>query len=99
MTNRKLVLEWVQAMLGFDWYSCRITRTTPITATTGIRQISKVFSLECDADFKFDRTFMAWLEKDARRTMGGAADDWLRRKQKAGWPLAASSSLLNGSPP
>ena len=68
-------------MKGFDWHADLISRATPITRTyrntQNVRRFSKV---QCGADFKFVRPFMAWLKDGTGRTMGEAADEWLRRK-------------------
>jgi len=69
---------------SFDWHRDEITRTTPIDE--GYRQTQRVrrfFRRECGDDFKFDRQFMAWLKDGSTRTMGDAADEWLRRRAVA----------------
>ncbi|WP_280940340.1 DUF6434 domain-containing protein [Mesorhizobium sp. LNHC221B00] len=35
---------------------------------------------ECGDAFRFDRPFMAWLEDGRGKTMGDAADEWIRRQ-------------------
>jgi hypothetical protein len=39
----------------------------------------RFFKTECGDGFKLDRTFMAWLKDGKEKTMGEAADEWLRR--------------------
>lgn len=38
------------------------------------------FIRECGDAFRFDRPFMAWLKDGVEKTMGDAADEWLRRQ-------------------
>ncbi|WP_245264911.1 DUF6434 domain-containing protein [Mesorhizobium opportunistum] len=35
---------------------------------------------ECGDAFRFDRPFMAWLKDGREKTMGDAADEWIRRQ-------------------
>ncbi len=65
---------------AFDWHADPITRATPIDAAyRNTQNVRRFFRRECGAAFKFDRPFMAWLKNGARKTMGDAADEWLRR--------------------
>ncbi len=41
-----------------------------------------LFKAQCGDDFKFDRSFMAWLKDGSAKTMGVAADEWLRRRAR-----------------
>lgn len=67
-------------MAPFDWHRDRITRSTPIIANyRNTQNVRRFFTAECGSHFKFDRSFMAWLKDGAARTMGDAADEWLRR--------------------
>jgi hypothetical protein len=72
---------------SFDWHGGQITRATPITKSyRNTQMVRRFFKAECGNDFKFDRTFMAWLKNGKEKTMGDAADEWLRRaaiKRKA----------------
>jgi Domain of unknown function (DUF6434) len=68
-------------MASFDWHSEKITRSTPITASyRNTQNVRRFFKAQCGDAFKFDRAFMAWLKSGTPRTMGEAADEWLRRK-------------------
>lgn len=68
-------------MAAFDWHGGRITRATAITRTyRNTQNARRFFKAECGEDFRFDRPFMAWLKDGAEKTMGDAADEWLRRK-------------------
>ena len=70
-------------MAGFDWHGGAITRATPITKSyRNTQNVRRFFKTECGSAFKFDRPFMAWLKDGADKTMGDAADEWLRRKVK-----------------
>jgi len=67
-------------MKAFDWHADPITRATPITRSyRNTQNARRFFRSQCGADFKFDRPFMAWLKDGAPKTMGDAADEWLRR--------------------
>lgn len=45
-------------------------------------KVRRFFKAECGEDFKFDRPLMARLKEGGGKTMGGAADEWLRRKAR-----------------
>ena len=67
-------------MTAFDWHAHAISRATPITKSyRNTQNVRRFFKAECGDDFKFDRPFMAWLKDGSPRTMGDAADEWLRR--------------------
>jgi Domain of unknown function (DUF6434) len=67
--------------MAFDWHSSEITRQTPLTKSyRNTQNVRRFFKAECGDDFKFDRAFMAWLKTAVGRTMGDAADEWLRRQ-------------------
>lgn len=67
-------------MLPFDWHSDRITRATQITVSyRNTQNVRRFFKAECGRQFRFDRPFMAWLRDGSQKTMGDAADEWLRR--------------------
>jgi len=72
-------------MKSFDWHSDPIARRTPITkAYRNTQNVRRFFRAQCGDRFKFDRSFMAWLKSGTNKTMGDAADEWLRREiQKA----------------
>jgi len=66
---------------ALDWHGDPITRNTLITKTyRNTQNVRRFFRAECGAHFKFDRPFMAWLKTRIRKTMGDAADAWLRRE-------------------
>jgi hypothetical protein len=67
-------------MAPFDWHGGAITRATPITSSyRNTQNVRRFFRAECGAAFNFDRPLMAWLKDGAEKTMGDAADEWLRR--------------------
>ncbi len=74
-------------MKSFDWHADPISRSTVIAKSyRNTQNVRRFFIKECGAAFKFDRPFMAWLKDGVEKTMGDAADEWLRReaeKQKA----------------
>ncbi len=67
--------------MAFDWHSDAITRDTPITKSyRNTQNVRRFLKAECGETFKFDRPFMAWLKEGSGKTMGDAADEWLRRQ-------------------
>lgn len=67
-------------MGSFNWHSEMITRATPITKSyRNTQNVRRFFKSECGDAFRFDRPFMAWLKNGTQKTMGDAADEWLRR--------------------
>ena len=71
-------------MAAFDWHANPITRATPITKSyRNTQNVRRFFKAQCGDDFKFDHPFMAWLKGATDKTMGDAADEWLRRKWQA----------------
>jgi len=73
--------SWVN-MEKFDWHCDPIFRTTPVTSTYKNTQNVRRFLIEeCGENFRFDRSFMAWIKNGEAKTMGDVADEWLRRKQ------------------
>ena len=70
-------------MDAFDWHCDRITRRTPISKTyRNTQNVRRFFKAQCGDHFKFDRPFMAWLKSVRNKTMGDAADEWLRRQAR-----------------
>ncbi|MBB6253467.1 DUF6434 domain-containing protein [Nitrospirillum iridis] len=73
-------------MTSFDWHADPVGRDTPITPSYRATQnVRRFFRRECGDDFRFDRSFMAWMKAAAlgqgnARTMGEAADEWRRRQ-------------------
>lgn len=69
-------------MQGFDWHSDPIARKTPITPSyRNTQNVRRFFRSQCGPDFKFDRPFMEWVKSNIGRTMGDAANEWLKRKR------------------
>ena len=68
-------------MKPFDWHAAPISRATAITKSyRNTQNVRRFFIKECGGAFKFDRPFMARLKNSAEKTMGEAADEWLRRE-------------------
>jgi len=66
---------------AFDWHSGNITRSTPITPTyRSTQKVRRFFIAECGPTFRFDVPFMAWIREGTGKTMGDAADEWLRTR-------------------
>ncbi len=69
-------------MTVVDWHKNEITRTVPITSSyRNTQNVRRFFRAECGEHFKFDRPFMAWLIDGTPKTMGDAADEWLKSDQ------------------
>ena len=69
-------------MAAFDWHSGEINRATEITGSyRSTQKVRRFFKAECGQNFKFDRSFMAWLQSAKGKTMGDAVDEWHRRKE------------------
>jgi Domain of unknown function (DUF6434) len=72
-------------MRQFDWHSHSITRQTPITQSyRNTQNVRRYFTAQCGSEFRFDRPFMAWMKSATGKTMGDAADEWLRRQKEPG---------------
>jgi hypothetical protein len=70
-------------MAAFDWHSGEITPATPITKSyRSTQKVRRFFRAECGEDFKFDRSFMAWMKAAVGQTMGDAVAEWRRRRAK-----------------
>ncbi len=68
-------------MAAFDWHSGTMTRDRAVDRNyRNTQMVRRFFRAQCGADFKFDRAFMAWLKDDTAKTLGEAADEWLRRQ-------------------
>jgi hypothetical protein len=64
-----------------DWHTAPIDRATPVDAGTRCTQnVRRFFRAECGPDCKFNRAFMAYMKDGTPKTMGEAADEWLRRQ-------------------
>jgi hypothetical protein len=69
-------------MRRFDWHSDTITRETSVsTSYCNTQNVRRFFKAECGDHFKFDRAFMGWLKDGRPKTMGYAADQWIRRSR------------------
>ncbi|MEO8384458.1 MAG: DUF6434 domain-containing protein [Betaproteobacteria bacterium] len=68
--------------MNFNWHADLITRETMVDgAYKNTQNVRRFLVLQCGADFKFDRDFMAWIRNGARKSMGDVADEWLGRKR------------------
>lgn len=64
--------------MSVDWHAGPIKRDTPLDKNYRNTQSVRQFLVaECGEDFKFDRSFMAWIKSGAPSTMGDVADKWL----------------------
>ncbi len=69
----------------FDWHGGGITRATPVTANyKNTQNVRRFLRSVCGAQFKFDRSFMAWIKDGTAKTMGDVAEEWLRRRRTTG---------------
>lgn len=70
-------------MASFGRHKDRITQPTPITPSyPNTQNVRRFFKVQCGSHFKFDRAFMAWLKDGKPKTMGDAADEWLKREKR-----------------
>jgi len=68
-------------MNSFDWHCDRITRATSVTrAYRHTQNVRRFLRAQCGDDFSFDRLFRKWIKDGTPKTMGDAADEWLRRR-------------------
>lgn len=68
----------------FDWHSDPITPATVVTpGYRNTQNVRRFLRRVCGDDFKFDRSFMAWIKDGAPKTMGDVAAEWLRRRDGA----------------
>jgi Domain of unknown function (DUF6434) len=71
------------ALNPFDWHSAPIRRSTPVTTSyRNTQNVRRFFKAVCGDHFRFDRSFMAWMKNGKPKTMGEAAEEWLRREAK-----------------
>lgn len=70
--------------MDFDWHGSPITRATAVDAAyRNTQNVRRFMVVQCGADFKFDRDFMAWIRNGTSKSMGDVADEWLRRRPGA----------------
>jgi hypothetical protein len=68
--------------MDFDWHGGQISRDTIVDAGyRNTQNVRRFLALECGADFRFDRDFMAWVGDGVAKNMGDVADEWLRRRR------------------
>jgi hypothetical protein len=66
----------------FDWHADMITRATHVTRSyRNTQNVRRFLRSQCGAQFRFDRSFMAWIKDGTGKTMGDVADEWLRRRR------------------
>ena len=71
-------------MPSFDWHAAPITRETPVTpGYRNTQNVRRFLKSQCGDDFRFDRSFMAWIRNGSPKTMGDVADEWIRRHTAA----------------
>ncbi|WP_313518046.1 DUF6434 domain-containing protein [Pseudomonas sp.] len=67
--------------MAFDWHADPIDSDTPVDASyRNTQNVRRFMCVQCGADFRFDRAFMAWIRDGAAKTMGEVVDEWLRRR-------------------
>jgi hypothetical protein len=65
---------------AFDWHADPITRDTPINADyRNTQNVRRFLKSQCGEHFRFDVPFMQWIKDGTGKTMGDAADEWLKR--------------------
>ncbi|AYO19981.1 hypothetical protein D0856_07630 [Vibrio owensii] len=69
-------------MSKVDWHKNHIEDNTLITSSyKSTQNVRRYFKSKCGDDFKFDRSFMQWMNDAEGTSMGDAAQEWLRRHQ------------------
>jgi hypothetical protein len=87
MPPQSNVPDGERLMAPFDWHSGEITRATIITGSyRNTQKVRRFFRAERGDDFKFDRTFMAWMKAADGLTMGDAVAEWRRRDARKSLP-------------
>lgn len=67
--------------MAFDWHRDPILRTTPVDATyRNTQNVRRFMQAQCGPEFRFDRSFMAWIRDSSPTTMGALVDEWLKRR-------------------
>ena len=70
-------------MTKLDWHSAPLTDTTCIDeAYKNTQNVRRYFKARCGEQFKFDRSFMAWMKANVGKTMGEAVVEWKRREEQ-----------------
>ena len=65
-----------------DWHKNAIVDTTVITETYKTTQnVRRYFKSKFGSEFKFDRSFMQWMQGATGLTMGEACKEWSNRQQ------------------
>ncbi|PKF80345.1 hypothetical protein CW749_07195 [Vibrio sp. vnigr-6D03] len=65
-----------------DWHSNNIEDTTVITDTYKTTQnVRRYFKSKFGEEFKFDRSFMHWMQEATGRTMEDACQEWTNRQK------------------
>lgn len=69
-------------MSKVDWHKTHIEDNTLITSSyKNTQNVRRYFKSKCGEGFKFDRSFMQWMNDAEGTSMGEAAQEWLRRHQ------------------
>ena len=64
----------------FNWHSDPITRSTAVcTGYKNTQNVRRFMIEQCGADFRFDRSFMAWVRNGLPKSMGEVVDEWKAR--------------------
>jgi len=68
-------------MKTFDWHADPIALETVILDNyRGTQNVRRFFVTQCGADFRLDRSFMAWMKSAQGKTMREAVAEWKRRR-------------------
>jgi Domain of unknown function (DUF6434)/SAP domain-containing new25 len=64
---------------GFDWHGAALSDATIITPDyRSTQNVRRFFIAEIGRHFSFNIAFMAWMKKNAGKTLGEAAEEWTR---------------------
>ncbi|WP_434723018.1 DUF6434 domain-containing protein [Mesorhizobium sp. RIZ17] len=67
-------------MKAFDWRGSDFARHGDYKILSQYPECAPLLAREYGSAFRFDRPFMAWLKDGTGKSMGDAADEWLRRQ-------------------
>ncbi|MEG3177272.1 DUF6434 domain-containing protein [Sphingomonas sp. RB3P16] len=65
----------------FDWHGATIEPSTVVDHSyRNTQNVRRFFIDACGLSFTFDRDFMAYLKDGQAKTMGDAANEWIRAR-------------------
>ncbi|MGL4489381.1 MAG: DUF6434 domain-containing protein [Rhizobiaceae bacterium] len=69
----------VSKVKGLDWHSASLSSATIITANyRNTQNVRRFFIATIGRHFSFNIAFMAWMKANVGKTLGEAAEEWMR---------------------